>query len=554
MATATTTVSSLTTVVGDDAAHVIEELVRFFAVRFACWDGETGGRISSGDQPLPRDALRVEERVRAVARGSRIEVLAETGGALLLALPLPPTGEKRVVTAAFLLDGTPGSQGRIADLLDAEPADLTAWQAVQPVWQRDQLLNLAEAVHETLISRHHARRMEQEVSLISQNLATTYEEISLLYTITQNLRISRPDEEIGRLALDRLTECIPAEGFAIEYLPWGDEGSSRYPQRREATLICTGTFPLDRSLFDQLTAKLRLDEQVRTCVINRRFTSRPDWEFPQIRQLIVAPLAEGDKLFGWLAAANHQEDAEFGTVEANLLTSLGTLLGIHGSNRQLYREQAEFVESVVRALASAIDAKDPYTSGHSDRVARFAVRLSLEMRCEPKFTNTIYMAGLLHDVGKIGIDDSVLRKPGRLTDAEFEHIKLHPELGYRILADLKQLSDVLPAVLHHHERWDGQGYPHGLSAENIPTMARIMAVADAYDAMTSDRPYRAGMSEEKVDAIFREGSGSHWDPAVVRAYFRAKQDILEIAHRERSDQQRRRTAESPVGDRDAPSQ
>lgn len=107
------------------------------------------------------------------------------------------------------------------------------------------------------------------------------------------------------------------------------------------------------------------------------------------------------------------------------------------------------------------------------------------------------MSGLLHDVGKIGIDDNVLRKAGRLTDAEFEHIKKHPELGYKILADIKQLSDVLPAVLHHHEQWDGKGYPMGLSGEDIPQLARIMSVADAYDAMTSDRPYRAGMPDEK---------------------------------------------------------
>jgi HD-GYP domain-containing protein (c-di-GMP phosphodiesterase class II) len=167
-------------------------------------------------------------------------------------------------------------------------------------------------------------------------------------------------------------------------------------------------------------------------------------------------------------------------------------------------------------------------------VARFAVRLALEMRCHPKFINTIYMAGLLHDVGKIGIDDNVLRKTGRLTDAEFEHIKRHPELGYKILADLKQLSDILPAVLHHHERWDGAGYPRGLAGNDIPKIARIMAVADSYDAMTSNRPYRSGMPEEKVYQIFRDESGKYWDPEVIDAFFRAKDDIREIAQRERA--------------------
>jgi HD-GYP domain-containing protein (c-di-GMP phosphodiesterase class II) len=140
----------------------------------------------------------------------------------------------------------------------------------------------------------------------------------------------------------------------------------------------------------------------------------------------------------------------------------------------------------------------------------------------------------LHDIGKIGIDDAVLRKPGKLTNEEFEHIKEHPELGYRILADIKQLADVLPAVLHHHEQWDGRGYPFKLSGELIPMIARIVAVADAFDAMTSDRPYRPGMAIEKVDEIFTSGRGRQWDPEVVAAYFSAHQDILDIAENERA--------------------
>jgi HD-GYP domain-containing protein (c-di-GMP phosphodiesterase class II) len=144
------------------------------------------------------------------------------------------------------------------------------------------------------------------------------------------------------------------------------------------------------------------------------------------------------------------------------------------------------------------------------------------------------MAGLLHDIGKIGIRDDVLTKPGKLTDTEYEHIKLHPGLGYRILADIKQLADVLPAVLHHHEQWDGRGYPCALTAEQIPFIARILAVADAFDAMSSDRPYRKGMPLEKVDSIFREGAGQHWDPDVIGAYFSAKDDILSLCRQERA--------------------
>ena len=129
--------------------------------------------------------------------------------------------------------------------------------------------------------------------------------------------------------------------------------------------------------------------------------------------------------------------------------------------------------------------------------------------------------GWLHDVGKIGIDDQVLRKHGKLTTEEFEHIKEHPDLGCKILADLKPLASVIPAVRHHHEQWDGRGYPCKLAGEEIPLIARIVAVADAYDAMTSDRPYRRGMSSEVALSILREHAGTQFDPEIVKFLIQA---------------------------------
>ncbi len=267
--------------------------------------------------------------------------------------------------------------------------------------------------------------------------------------------------------------------------------------------------------------------------MNWSTTDAADWQFPAVHQLIVVPLAEGAKVFGWLAAFNHIHGHELGTVEASLLTSVAAILGIHSGNAELYREQADFFAGVVRALTSAIDAKDPYTCGHSNRVARVSVRLAQEMGLHPDQVNTIYLSGLLHDIGKIGIDDTVLRKPGALTPEEYEHIKSHAEIGYRILAGLKQLDEVLPVVLHHHEQWDGKGYPHNLAGEAIPLMARICAVADSFDAMASDRPYRKGMEEQKLDSILRSGAGQQWDAQVIDAFFRARDDIREISRRER---------------------
>lgn len=188
----------------------------------------------------------------------------------------------------------------------------------------------------------------------------------------------------------------------------------------------------------------------------------------------------------------------------------------------------EPLPDLVRSFVAAIDAKDGYTSGHSVRVARYAVRLAIQMGCCGPILHTLFSAGLLHDLGKIGIDHRVLRKTGRLTDDEIEHIKQHPEIGCRILVALPSLQEVRPAVLYHHEKWDGSGYPHQLQGEAIPWMARVLAVADAYDAMTSDRPYRKGMAACRADQILRGDAGSHWDPAVVRAFFEAKPDMERI--------------------------
>ncbi len=515
---------------------LLRDLSDFFAVEFSVWDGSTGDLIrASSSQPVG-DEFAAANLISAVDRRQEPAFIFDEDGLLSLAIPLGPMAETSVVVAAWFLTrevGADESPAEFASLLAVDRQHAMAWVRQQEIWSPAALLRLAAAVRAKLHAEAAALRNARDVQMISGSLASTNEEINLVHAMTQHLRISSTEGEIGQMATEWLGECVPAEAFAVQYVPVTEVGQVPCRSSKKQEFHTAGNCPVDSQAFSQLIHESGLEPGSKPLIANAPVTSKEDWPFPRIRQVIVVPLSEGNKLFGWLAAFNHREDREFGTDEARRLSALGALLGIHSSNRQLYREQAEFVANVVRALVSAIDAKDPYTSGHSDRVSRVAVRLALEMRCNPKIVNTIYMAGLLHDVGKIGIDDNVLRKAGRLTDQEFEHIKLHPEMGYRILADLKQLADVLPAVLHHHEQWDGGGYPHGLCGEETPLIARIMAVADAYDAMISDRPYRRGMDEAKVDQIFRDGAGKQWDANVVDAFFAAKDDIVAITTRER---------------------
>src|SRR5438132_601193 len=184
-----------------------------------------------------------------------------------------------------------------------------------------------------------------------------------------------------------------------------------------------------------------------------------------------------------------------------------------------------------RSLASAIDAKDSYTYGYSERVARIAVELGRELDMDEDEIGDIYLAGLLHDIGKIGVSDAILGKRERLTPEEFEQIKLHTTIGYSILVDLRQIRNLLPGVLYHHEHYDGSGYPDGLIGEKIPLLARILAVADAYDAMSTTRPYRPAMPYERVEEILTAGAGHQWDKRVVDACLRCRHKIHAIRQR-----------------------
>ena len=198
------------------------------------------------------------------------------------------------------------------------------------------------------------------------------------------------------------------------------------------------------------------------------------------------------------------------------------------------RENHELFINSIRALAAAIDAKDPYTRGHSERVARYASQVAREMELPGEDVRRVRLSALLHDVGKIGIDDRIIRKPTALTSEEFEIMKSHPVKGAAIMSAIPELKDVIPGMKHHHERWEGGGYPDGLKGEDIPLQARIVSVADTFDAMTTTRPYQRAMDIRFVFQRLRDLAGNRFDPAVVDALIRSyeKGELVPIAREE----------------------
>ena len=198
------------------------------------------------------------------------------------------------------------------------------------------------------------------------------------------------------------------------------------------------------------------------------------------------------------------------TIAISLSVVLILLLILFRSNRK--QEEFTHMRQVVEALAAAIDAKDAYTNGHSGRVADYAVEISRRYGYSKKKQNELHMIGLLHDVGKIGIPDSVINKPGKLTPEEYDIIKTHSEIGAQMLSRSSEMRKLSDGVRWHHERYDGRGYPDGLVGENIYEEARIIAVADAYDAMTSERSYRAALPQDVVRSEIEKGKGAQFDP------------------------------------------
>jgi HD-GYP domain-containing protein (c-di-GMP phosphodiesterase class II) len=175
------------------------------------------------------------------------------------------------------------------------------------------------------------------------------------------------------------------------------------------------------------------------------------------------------------------------------------------------------VDGIVESLVGALTAKDPAIEGHLRSVSRLSGLIGREMRLSEEELRKLAIGGLLHDVGKIGIPDLVLHKPLRLTEEEYETIKRHPTLGVGIISPVEELAPVLPIINHHHERFDGKGYPDGLRGEEIPSLARIVAVADAFDSMICDRPYGYGISREAALEEIEDNAGTQFDPRVVRA-------------------------------------
>ncbi|HVH64366.1 MAG TPA: GAF domain-containing protein, partial [Candidatus Dormibacteraeota bacterium] len=238
------------------------------------------------------------------------------------------------------------------------------------------------------------------------------------------------------------------------------------------------------------------------------------------RAVLCVPITLRGQPQGVVFLANYQPGHVFSEDHRHLVTEVATQAAVAIDNARLFKDREEVILASLEALARAVDARDPYTRGHSERVTQYALVIARQMHFSPKSQEAwvrLERGGRLHDIGKVGVPDAILQKTGKLTEDEFEKMKSHTVVGFNILSGLRMLTDELVIVRSHHERYDGKGYPDHKAGDELPIFAWIVSAADAIDAMTSDRPYRKGMTMEVAVDQVRQGAGTHFHPDVAEA-------------------------------------
>lgn len=248
-----------------------------------------------------------------------------------------------------------------------------------------------------------------------------------------------------------------------------------------------------------------------------------------IHSFLAVPLKSGKKVIGVLIVSNRKRHGcLFSKKDESFLMGLSNHVAIALMNSQLYNRLRDLYINTVASLVKTIEAKDSYTGGHSERVMKYARAIGLEMGLEGEAIESVRLAGLLHDIGKVGVKDDILMKNGELSGPEKEQIYKHPSIGAKIVESIARSRQVIRGILEHHERFGGGGYPRGLKGRAISLEARIVAVADAYDALTTDRPYQKKFGNKDACNMILEGSGDRFDPKVIRAFKQSFKNHPEI--------------------------
>jgi HD-GYP domain-containing protein (c-di-GMP phosphodiesterase class II) len=467
--------------------------------------------------PVDKD---FRDRLFALNASSPVTILNQLHGIVVAAFPHV---ERRQMNGILLLAGKgvnfklSEDVVRVCGRVGLDGIWLNQQAEELPSYGEEAIQRQARLLHAMVRDQVRLSSMEHELASLSGQLANTYEELSLIYQISGGMRVNRrPADFFKQTCLDSM-EVMGVRGIGVA-LKAGDVLGQEPVMYGPLSLPPGKVRRLAVELLEWMVkhkTSLLINEMAR----DKRFS----WMGDSAQRLLAVPLQRGEEVLGVLFTLE-KENSDFDSVDSKLLNSIANESAIYLENAVLFEDVHGLMMGLLHSLTSAVDAKDAYTCGHSERVALLSTLLAKEAGLDERAVERIYMAGLLHDVGKIGVPESVLQKPGKLTAEEFEQMKKHPAIGAHILQDVKQISDLIPGVLHHHERYDGKGYPDGLAGQSIPLMGRIICLADCFDAMTSTRTYRKALPLEVTLADIRRCSGTQFDPALTEAFLRIGTD------------------------------
>lgn len=348
-----------------------------------------------------------------------------------------------------------------------------------------------------------------------------YEEnqrLQLIRSVRDVIGCAYEFEEIVRQFAEIAEHTLGAAGLAILLYDWDNQKLSG--------LACGFKFGVERQIKKSAGSEVarRVVCQGKPLIVNNAFNTSPGgskiYRDANIsaKSVMCAPLKSRSGIIGAIEVFDKLNGGNFTERDLGILIPIANTAAIAVESSQAQKSMIEEVKSTIKALAAAIDAKDPYTRGHSQRVVQYSLMSGRSLALSPRELEIIEYAGILHDVGKIGIPDAILSKKGPLTEQEYSAVREHPQISTNIIDGIIFLEPVRDIVLHHHEKYNGSGYPSGLIGEGIPLGARILTVADAFDAMTTDRPYRAHMNQNHALNELRKYTGRQFCPIAVDAF------------------------------------
>jgi putative nucleotidyltransferase with HDIG domain len=347
----------------------------------------------------------------------------------------------------------------------------------------------------------------KNLEVINEGLRHSFEELTTLYRLVDIITEAKTLERVLNSLLDLASEIISCEGAMLFLV---DEKTGEID------------VALKRNISKKIDGKVNLQNKkkvIEWALKKGRTIALPDIEEDADEAekvtFVLVPLIAHDKPVGLIDIITDTPEGDITSRDLSLLTILAKQSALAIENVKLYESIKKDQISIIKALAATVDAKDHYTLGHSQKVSSYSVIVAEEMGLPERDVETIKYAALLHDIGKIALPDDIIKKPSKLSDHEFEIVQKHPIIGAKIIKEIEALAAMVPIVLHHHERYDGKGYPDGLKGDDIPVGARIVHVTDAYDTMVSARAYRDMLPPELAISELRKNAGAQFDPKIV---------------------------------------